>query len=103
MQLVLRAPRLGDAEGLARAAQDLAARHTEVEPERFHVPEFEQTVGWLRGAIHEPPRRRARLVAEPDGDAVGDAKALLHETMSKLTSNRNSTGAKRLRATGCRP
>jgi GNAT superfamily N-acetyltransferase len=83
MQVVLRPPRVEDAEGLARATQDLAVQYAEVEPERFHVPDFEQTVVWLRDAIRKPPQPGGVwLVAELDGEAVGDAKALLHEPMS---------------------
>ena len=83
MQVVLRPPQVDDAEGLARAARDLAAQYAAVEPERFHVPDFEQTVTWLREAIRKPlPEGGVWLVAELDGEAVGDAKALLHEPMS---------------------
>lgn len=83
MQVVLRPPRLEDAEGLARASQDLAIQYTEVEPDRFQVPDVEQTVAWLRDAIRKPlPESSVWLVAELDGEAVGDAKAVLHEPMS---------------------
>jgi GNAT superfamily N-acetyltransferase len=83
MQVVLRPPRLKDAEGLARASHDLAAQYAGVEPERFHVPDFERTVEWLKDAIQKPlPQGGVWLVAELDGEAVGDAKALLQEPMS---------------------
>ena len=83
MHIAVRQPRIEDAEGLARASQDLAAQYAEVEPERFHVPALAQTVAWLEDAIQTPlPANSVWLVAEVDGDAVGDAKALLHEPMS---------------------
>lgn len=83
MPVVLRPPKVEDAEGLARAALDLATQYADVEPERFHVPDFEQTVEWLRAAIRTPlPDDGVWLVAEVYGEAVGDAKALIHEPMS---------------------
>ena len=83
MQVMLRPPKVEDAEGLAQAAQDLATEYAEVEPERFHVPDLVQTVDWLRDAIRKPlPEGSVWLVAELDGKAIGDAKALLHEPMS---------------------
>ncbi|HEX6788766.1 MAG TPA: GNAT family N-acetyltransferase [Gaiellaceae bacterium] len=83
MQVVVRPPKIEDAEGLAHASQDLAAQYAEVEPERFHVPAFEQTVAWLRSAIEKPRADGSVwLVAELDDEAVGDAKAQLHEPMS---------------------
>jgi GNAT superfamily N-acetyltransferase len=83
MPVEVRPPKLKDAEGLARAALDLAAQYAEVEPERFHVPDFDQSVEWLRAAIGKPlPDGSVWLVAEHDGEAVGDAKALLHEPLS---------------------
>jgi GNAT superfamily N-acetyltransferase len=79
----VRPPRVEDADGLARAALDLAAQYADVEPERFHVPDFDHSVGWLQAAIRKPlPAGSVWLVAEQDGQAVGDAKALLHEPLS---------------------
>lgn len=83
VHVVVRLPKIADAEGLARASQDLATQYADVEPERFHVPAFEETVDWLREAIQKPlAEDSVWLVADLDGEAVGDAKALLHDPMS---------------------
>jgi GNAT superfamily N-acetyltransferase len=82
MPVELRPPKVEDAYGLARAALDLAVQYAEVEPERFHAPDLELTVEWLREAIQKPlPEGGVWIVAELEGAAIGDAKALLHEPM----------------------
>jgi hypothetical protein len=54
MRVIIRAPRPGDAPGLARAARDLGAQYARLEPERFHVPDEPAQIEWLRQAIEAP-------------------------------------------------
>jgi ribosomal protein S18 acetylase RimI-like enzyme len=77
--VVVRPPKTDDAEGLARAARDLAEQYAELEPERFRVPDQSAVIDWYENALQEPPRKNALwLVAEADGEAVGEVQARLH-------------------------
>jgi GNAT superfamily N-acetyltransferase len=79
----IRLPKPEDAEGLARAARDLAAQYAEQEPERFRVPDLNEQRGWLDNALRKPQRENSVwLVAEVDGEAVGDAQAHLDEPVA---------------------
>jgi GNAT superfamily N-acetyltransferase len=82
VDVLIRPPRLGDAAGLARAAGDLAAQYAEFEPERFAVPNVDASVAHLEEVLKRPARDDVvRLVAEVDGEAVGEAIAELREPM----------------------
>src|SRR5262245_59012451 len=80
MDVLVRPARLEDAEGLARAARDLGEQYAALEPDRFHIPERRAPVAWLRRMLAAPlPAGSIWLVAELEGEAVGDAFAELHE------------------------
>jgi GNAT superfamily N-acetyltransferase len=80
MRVVVRPPKDEDADGLARAARDMGEQYAKPEPERFRVPEVEPQVEWYRSVLQKPPPENSVwLVAEVDGQAVGDAQAQLHE------------------------
>jgi len=80
MRVLVRPPKHEDADGLARAARDLAEQYAESEPERFHVPEPDAQISWLKNALQKPlPENSVWLVAEVDGEAVGEAQAQLHD------------------------
>jgi GNAT superfamily N-acetyltransferase len=82
VDVLIRSPRPEDAAGLVRAAGDLAAKYAELEPERFAVPDVDASLAHFKEVLARPPRDDVlRLVAEVDGDAVGEAIAELHEPM----------------------
>jgi len=83
MDVVIRAPKVEDAEGLAQAARDLGEQYAMREPERFHVPDAQMQVEWFREAVRKPaPENSVWLVAEVAGVVVGDAQAVLSEPAS---------------------
>jgi GNAT superfamily N-acetyltransferase len=78
--VLIRDPRPADAEGLAQAARDLARQYATVEPDRFSVPDRAAQLVWYRDELLKPqPDNVVWLVAEVDGEAVGDAFAELQE------------------------
>ena len=80
MDVLIRPPRLEDAAGLVLAACDLAAQYAELEPERFAVPDVPASLAHFEEVLARPPRDDVvRLVAEVDGEAVGEAIAELRE------------------------
>jgi GNAT superfamily N-acetyltransferase len=80
MDVVIRAPKIEDAQGLAQAARDMGEQYAAHEPERFHVPDAKTQVDWFREVLRKPPPENSIwLVAEVDGEAVGDAQAVLSE------------------------
>lgn len=80
MEIVIRPPKPEDAEGLARAARDLAEQYAAPEPERFQVLDPAAQVAALCAELERPvPENILWLVAEVGGEAVGDAHAKLHE------------------------
>jgi GNAT superfamily N-acetyltransferase len=82
VDVVIRSPRPEDGPGLVRAAADLAAQYAELEPERFAVPDVGASLAHFEGVLARSPRDDVvRLVAEVDGEAVGEAIAELHEPM----------------------
>ena len=47
------------------------------------MPEFDVQVAWFEDAVQKPrPENSVWLVAEVDGEAVGEAQAQLHEPMA---------------------
>lgn len=81
LDVVIRPPKPEDAEGLARAARDLAEQYAAREPERFQVPDSDAQVAALTAELERPvPEHALWLVAEVAGEAVGDAHAKLHES-----------------------
>jgi GNAT superfamily N-acetyltransferase len=80
VDVVIRSPERKDAAGLARAARDLAQQYGELEPDRFRVPDEAAQLAWYGEALQRPRDERSIwLVAELDGEAVGEAQAQLHE------------------------
>lgn len=58
----------------------MAEQYVQLEPERWQVPDERTQVDWFHGAIAKgPPPSSIWLVAELDGEAVGDAQAHLSE------------------------
>ncbi|HEY7693603.1 MAG TPA: GNAT family N-acetyltransferase [Gaiellaceae bacterium] len=83
MGVLIRPPVAQDAEGLADAARDLAEQYGKLEPDRFQMPDRAALVPWLERALAEPvPDDSLWLVAELDGETVGDAQAQLHEPVA---------------------
>jgi GNAT superfamily N-acetyltransferase len=83
MDVVIRPPRPEDAEGLAKAARDLAEQYEKREPDRFTVPDRVGLVERLTRLLAEPiPESEVWLVAELDGNAVGDAQAQLQAAVT---------------------
>lgn len=80
VDLVIRPAKPEDAAGLAVAARDLAEQYAAREPERFGVPDPEAQVAALTRWLEMPPAENAVwLIADAEGEAVGDAFAQLHE------------------------
>jgi GNAT superfamily N-acetyltransferase len=83
VDVVIRPPRPEDAAGLVRAATDLAEQYAEVEPERFVVPDRAASLEHFEEELARPRRDDViRLVAEVDGQAVGEAVAELLEPLA---------------------
>jgi GNAT superfamily N-acetyltransferase len=80
VDVVIRPSKPADAEGLARAARDLADQYASREPERFQVPEHAAQVAALSRELRAAvPDDFVWLVAEVGGEAVGDARGKLYE------------------------
>ena len=83
MDVLIRPPRVEDADGLARAARDLGAQYAELEPDRFQVPEHDALVARFHEVLGRPPSDAVIwLVAEVDGEAAGEAIAELLDPVS---------------------
>jgi GNAT superfamily N-acetyltransferase len=83
VDVVIRPPTPGDAEGLARAARDLAEQYAVSEPERFQIPdEARLTATLVKELAEAAPDGFLWLVAELDGAAVGEAQAQLQEPVA---------------------
>lgn len=80
MDVLIRPPKPEDAKGLALAARDLAEQYAAREPERFRIPDAEAQLAAFTSFLEEPVSESAIwLVAEVEGEAVGDAYAQIHE------------------------
>ena len=80
MNVVVRPARAGDGAGLARAAVDLAEQYVQLDPERFKIPSEAGQVTRTEAELREPLAvERLWLVAEVDGDAVGEVQAFIEE------------------------
>lgn len=80
VEVVVRRARREDAAGLAKAARDLGEQYSKLEPDRFRIPEQETLTRWLAQALAKPlPDDDLWLVADLDGEAVGDAQAHVHQ------------------------
>jgi GNAT superfamily N-acetyltransferase len=75
---VIRPARPGDAAGLARNWVDTARHYTELDPDAFQVPGPHGLVAWFEELLGRPRSEDAIwLVAEVDGQMVGDVSARL--------------------------
>jgi len=97
LDAVIRSPKAEDAEGLARAASDLAAQYASREPDRFRVPELAAQVAALRSELRTAvPEDVIWLVAEVAGEAVGDARARLYDPSPETAlESRRDVGRRR--------
>jgi GNAT superfamily N-acetyltransferase len=85
MDVIVRPARSGDAAGLAQALIDLAEQYARLDPERFQVPvvDLARTEAELREPV---PDDRLWLVAELDGQAVGEVQAFVEEPLEDAQS-----------------
>jgi GNAT superfamily N-acetyltransferase len=83
VDVVIRPPKLDDAEGLALAARDLATQYASRDPERFRVPDAAAQIAAFTRSLETPlGDNTVWLVAEVEGEAVGDAYAELREPVT---------------------
>ena len=77
-QPLIRPARPGDAADLARNWVDVARHYAELDPDAFQVPVVDGLVAWFEGLLRRPrPEDAIWLVAELDGQVVGDVSARL--------------------------
>lgn len=82
MNIVVRSARAGDGAGLARAAVDLAEQYVQLDPERFKIPADADQVTRTESELREPlAAERLWLVADVDGEAVGEVQAFIEEPL----------------------
>jgi GNAT superfamily N-acetyltransferase len=82
VNVVVRPARSGDGAGLARAAVDLAEQYAQLDPDRFKIPSEADHVTRTESELREPlAAERLWLVAEVDGEAVGEVQAFIEEPL----------------------
>jgi hypothetical protein len=75
---LIRPARPGDAADLARNWVDVARHYAELDADAFQVPGVDGLVAWFEGLLRRPrPPDAIWLVAELDGQVVGDVSARL--------------------------
>jgi GNAT superfamily N-acetyltransferase len=80
--IVVRAARPGDGAGLAQSWLDAGSYYAALAPELFQVPGSEGLVEWVEQRLARPrPPDTIWLVAEVDGQPVGDIHARLDRPM----------------------
>jgi GNAT superfamily N-acetyltransferase len=82
VSVIVRPARPGDGAGLARATVDLAEQYVRLDPERFKIPAVDlaaRAEAELRQAV---PADRIWLVAELEGEAVGEVQAFVQEPLA---------------------
>jgi GNAT superfamily N-acetyltransferase len=80
VNVVVRPARSGDGAGLARAAVDLAEQYVHLDPERFKIPPEADQIARTESELSEPlAAGQLWLVAEVDGEAVGEVQAFIEE------------------------
>ncbi len=84
--IVLRGPRAGDGDGLARCWLDAGAYYAAVNPELFQVPEADGR-GLEEWALHKISEDTFVLVAESDAQVVGFAVAILQHPSPAAAKN----------------
>jgi GNAT superfamily N-acetyltransferase len=79
-EIVIRAPRVEDAEKLAQIWVENAKYYEELDPQAFQVPNEEGLVEWFEGFLGKPPSaNELNLVADLDGEVVGSLEASILE------------------------
>ncbi|HET7855282.1 MAG TPA: GNAT family N-acetyltransferase [Gaiellaceae bacterium] len=82
MNVVVRPARSGDGSGLARAAVDLAEQYVRLDPDRFKIPPEPDQAARTESELRERlGAGRLWLVAEVDGEAVGEVQAFIEEPL----------------------
>ena len=71
MTVMVRAPRAGDGEGIARAWLSAAAYYTDLDPEHFQVPAAQALAELFDNQVGRGADDALQLVAELDGRVVG--------------------------------
>jgi GNAT superfamily N-acetyltransferase len=75
---LIRPARPGDAADLARNWVDVARHYAELDPDAFQMPGVDALVAWFEELLGRPrPEDAIWLVAELDGQVVGDVSARL--------------------------
>ncbi len=69
--ILIRAPRVGDGDGLARCWLDAGAYYAAANPALFQVPEADGLGEWFEERLAATSDDRLMLVAEKDGQVVG--------------------------------
>jgi GNAT superfamily N-acetyltransferase len=75
--VVIREPRPGDGEAVARLHVANSARYAELAPELFRLPDEEGLVDFLEARDEFDPETMLALVAEVDGEVAGYLEAQL--------------------------
>lgn len=79
-RVLVRPPRPGDGDGLARSWIDAGEYYTSVDPECFQIPESAGLANWLEEwALKVTSEDACMLVAEVDGQAVGLVWAVVEQ------------------------
>jgi GNAT superfamily N-acetyltransferase len=79
-EALIRAAGVGDAEGLARLWVEMGEHLVSLEPATFQVPSAVGLVEFFAGLLERPrDANRAWLVAESDGEVVGQVRAHLEQ------------------------
>jgi hypothetical protein len=106
--VILRAPRAGDSEGLARCWLEVGAQYAALNPDLFQIPQVDglaqRLEGWLLSITSEDA---CALVAEKDGQVVGFITAAVERPVANaagqlLRDLRFGPGARR-HPHPCRP
>jgi len=85
---MIRFPRAGDGDGLARCWLDAAAYYAALDPDLFGVPDADGLAPWLEErALSNATGDRCVLVAEADGQVVGYVVAALQHPSPAAARN----------------
>jgi GNAT superfamily N-acetyltransferase len=85
-EVVIRRPRVGDGEGVARAWIEAGQYYAEVNPRLFQVPEADGLAAWFEQWLLTGNSDSARLlVAEIAGEVVGAVLATIHQPIANAT------------------
>ncbi len=71
LDILIRAPRAGDGDGLARCWLDAGAYYAAINPALFQVPQADGLGQWFEERLGAASDNRPMLVAEKDGQVAG--------------------------------